>query len=280
MVVCRALAAMLASAAAVPSPLPAPSGRYAVGTRVLAPITDASRTDRRFVSGKRTVLVQLWYPTNNRRGDFSPYVPEPWLIDYLKKESSAPDAVESWRHLKTHAYLAAPAAGGRFPLVLFSQGMGMPRFNYTSWLGEIASRGFIVASIDHPEIAPVRVDDRIIEAGAAGGDPAVPARRVNEMAADMELVRATLLRSAEKFHIDPGKTAVIGHSLGGAAALEACRTNRRVGACVDIDGDAWGTVEKEGVGRSFLLVLNKPIFADSDFAARGGSREGFQKMGE
>jgi dienelactone hydrolase len=280
LVVCRAVAALLASATMAPSPLPALSGPYAVGTRVLTPIADASRPDVRFASGKRTVLVQLWYPTNRSRGDFSRYVPEPWLIDYLKRESSAPAAVDSWRHLKTRAYLAAPAADGRFPLILFSQGMGMLRFNYTSWLEELASLGLIIASIDHPGIVPIRLNDRVVEGGAVSGDPAVPARRVSEMAADIDLVRATLLRSAGKLHIDTRKVAVVGHSLGGAAALESCRTNPSIGACVDIDGDAWGTVEKEGVGKPFLLVLNEPIFTDADLASRGGSRERLTEMGQ
>lgn len=274
-----ALAAVLAGSTAGRPQLPEPSGQYAVGTRLLEPLVDGSRPDTRFVSGKRTVAVQLWYPAAPGRGGFSPYIPEPWLVDYLKREGSSPEDIESWRHLSTHGRLGAPAASGVFPLVLFSQGMGMSRFNYTAWVEDLASRGFIVASIDHPEIAPLSVDGRIVASGAPDPDPAVPARRVGEMAADIELVRTVLLRSADRLHIDKENTAVVGHSLGGAAALETCRTNPSVGACVDIDGDAWGRVEQEGVGRAFLLLLNEPTFSDADFTARGRSRDRFAEMG-
>lgn len=240
--------------------LPEPGGRHRVGTRLLGPITDEQRPDTRFASGFRTVVAQVWYPTSARRGTRALYVPETALIDHLKKSSSAPEVIESWRSLRTHAILDAPFARGRFPVVFFLQGMGFSRGFYTTWATELASRGHVVVTIDHPDIAPVVLGDRIIESGDASNDPAVPARRVAGMAADVERVLTALLASPHARHLDQKRVAVAGHSVGGAAALEACRTSKRVTACADLDGSVWGTVETEGVDRPYLLVLNEPNF--------------------
>jgi dienelactone hydrolase len=255
------------------APLPEPGGKHRVGTRLLGPIVDDQRPDARFASGFRTVVAQLWYPTSARRGTHAPYVPEAALIDHLKKGSSAPDVIEVWRSLQTRAILDAPIARGRFPVVFFLQGMGFSRAFYTSWATELASRGHVVVTIDHPDVAPVVIGDRIIEGTEASNDPAVPARRVAEMAADVQHVLATLLASPDAKHLNASRIAVTGHSIGGAAALEACRTSKQVTACADLDGSVWGTVETEGVDRPYLLILNEP-----NFPTRGPRMEAMAKQ--
>lgn len=239
--------------------IPHPSGRFTVGTRILPPVIEAAVQDERFLTNHRSVVVQLWYPTNRHAGQRAPYVFDARLLDYLKSESEHPETIESWRGLASDAILDAPPDDGPFPLVIVSQGMGMPRFGYTAWVQELASRGYVVAALDHPGIAPVVVDGRLIPGEGMGGDPQVPARRVEQMASDFEAVRVKLLASATQLHIDSRYTAVVGHSLGGSAALEECRRSGDFGACIDIDGDVWGKVETAGVGRSFLVILNEPI---------------------
>jgi hypothetical protein len=56
--------------------------------------------------------------------------------------------------------------------------------------------------------------------------------------------------------------AAVGHSIGGTAALEACRLDARIGACVNIDGDSFGMFPS-GVGRPFLVIHQKPVYPDS-----------------
>src|SRR2546425_1025709 len=50
----------------------------------------------------------------------------------------------------------------------------------------------------------------------------------------------------------------LGHSLGGAAALEACVSQALLRACADMDGYPFGDVEQQGVGRPFLVLLSQP----------------------
>jgi dienelactone hydrolase len=256
-----------------PGPLPAPSGRYAVGTQELAPVIDRRAADGATPARTRTIQVQVWYPATKRKAKPAPYVASPALIDHLKKEAGAAEAVEAWRSLKTHALQGAPVASGKFPLIVFSQGLGLPRFYYTAWLEELASQGFVVASLDHPEIAPMVVDGKIVEGGAPSNDPLVAARRTEEMAGDVKAVIARLARSSSALHLDGHRVAAVGHALGGVAALEACRTDPGIGGCVDIDGSAWGAVERRGVGRPFLLLLGEPLTRVADGGGSGGARE-------
>jgi pimeloyl-ACP methyl ester carboxylesterase len=255
------------------NPLPAPSGTYGVGTDVLEPVVDRSRPDSRFARGARTLAVQLWYPTEKRTGALALYFPDPLLLDAIKAESSAPDVAESWRTLATHAIERAPVALGKFPLVLFSPGFGMPRAYYTSWVEELASGGLIVAVVDHPFAGHTRLDGRVI---TATPHPNGPFGQTGDMAADLRFLLPLLVEGPG---VDPGRIAALGHSIGGAAALEACRLEPRISACVNIDGDpSFGRFSEVGVGRPFLVIHQKPVYpgatADSELAKSGRQIEG------
>ena len=123
---------------------------------------DTSRPDPRFPRGARTIPVQLWYPTAAREGERSLYVTDSELLDDLKAGSSKPEAVESWRSLRTHAIENVPPEKGRFPMMTFSPGFGMARAYYTSWVEELASQGFVVAVVDHPFAGETRIDGKLL----------------------------------------------------------------------------------------------------------------------
>ena len=224
---------------------------------MLEPFVDETRTDERFEQGARTILVQLWYPTDEARGEHSLYFPDPNVVDAVKADSSVPDRVETWRGLRTHALENAPIAGGRFPLVLFSHGFGMARNYYTSWIEELVSNGFVVAAIDHPFSGLTRIDGRVI---ALEPHPDGPKGKTAEMAQDLQFLLNTLQKVPG---VDGDQIAAIGHSIGGAVALEACRLDERLVACVNLDGAAFGRFAATGVGKPFMVIHQKPVFADA-----------------
>jgi pimeloyl-ACP methyl ester carboxylesterase len=238
-------------------PLPVPTGEWRIGTRLLPSVVDSSRADSAFVRGYRTIPIQLWYPTRVTDGERASYL-DTALLPALKAGSSSPDVVESWRYLRVNAVRDAPIAAGSFPLLLFSPGFGMTRAYYTSWIEELVSHGFMVAGIDHPYAGQSVIDGRVFDTRP---NPGGPRGQTTAMAADLGVIASLLPVLLDRRDAQIG---AIGHSIGGAAALEACRLYKRIGACINLDGDAsFGEFAELSVGRSFMVVHQRPVFPDA-----------------
>jgi predicted dienelactone hydrolase len=129
------------------SPLPAPAGNFSVGTLVL-PLQrlNGTGTSRR---------VQLGYPAEHPpNAEFAGYVPDPHALDVFRsvKFLDQPECVfENRGKPKTAARERAKplSAKNKFPLVIISPGAGMPRSSYTAYAQQLASDGFVVATVDH-----------------------------------------------------------------------------------------------------------------------------------
>ncbi|MFE0459437.1 alpha/beta hydrolase family protein [Kitasatospora sp. NPDC058965] len=256
------IAAGPVAAWAFPVPeFPAPTGAFAVGTRVVQ-WTDPLRPETFTAdpNDRRTVVVQLWYPAQR-----SPAGAQ--RAQYLgRTQAEARTVAAALAHgvglpgflvdgvpqARSHAVFDAPVAGGgeRFPVVLFSPGSGGVRTQNTAWAEELASHGYLVAALDHPydSAAVVLADGRVITSETAStGDP----DQDEKLAADWTAVRAadlsfvlTRLTGLDRGEtadpltgrLDTGRAAVTGHSMGGAAALQAARQDRRFAAVIDLDG--------------------------------------------
>jgi hypothetical protein len=57
--------------------------------------------------------------------------------------------------------------------------------------------------------------------------------------------------------LDLSRIGILGHSLGGAAAAELCRVDRRCDAGVNMDGLIWGEAAETGVPVPFLLLMSE-----------------------
>ncbi|MFJ4876932.1 alpha/beta hydrolase family protein [Streptomyces sp. NPDC088745] len=240
---------------------PEPSGRYAVGTRVVQ-WTDAHRPET-FTTDpgdRRGVVVQLWYPAQKspagtQRAQYLGRTEHEARIvsDALARQAGLPGfLVDGAPRARTRAVFDAAVAGrgGRFPVVLFSPGSGGVRTQNTAWAEELASHGYVVAALDHPydSAAVVLTGGRVIHTKTAStGDR----DKDNRLAADWTAVRAAdlsfVLTQLDRLHrgeitgpltgrLDTSRAAVTGHSMGGAAALQAARQDRRFDAVIDLDG--------------------------------------------
>jgi len=254
--VCLLLAGPV-TAWAFPVPVfPAPTGEFAIGTRVVQ-WTDPDRPETFTADSqdRRTVVAQLWYPARNVPAD----APRAQYLGRTEDEArTVAEALAGGVGLpgflfdgvplaRTHAVPDAPVAGGRFPVVLFSPGSGGVRTQNTAWAEELASHGYLVAALDHPydSAAVVLADGRTITtATVSTGDPGEDDRLADGWtairAADLSfaLTRLERLDRGDPLagHLDTERVAVTGHSMGGAAAVQAARRDHRFAAVIDLDG--------------------------------------------
>lgn len=127
--------------------LPAPTGPYAVGTTWVV-VQDRARRERYAVTAEavRELPVKIWYPA--RPG--TPGAP----ARYAAPESLAtllPTALnQRFLRVKTHAIADAPMADLKAAVLIFSHGYTGYAEQNTVQMEELASRGFVVASIVHP----------------------------------------------------------------------------------------------------------------------------------
>jgi dienelactone hydrolase len=277
--------------------LPAPTGRFPVGTTV-AYLTDERRKDADFTSG-RPITVQIWYPSTSSKGATAPYLIEPGLGKMLRRDHyyEVPDeTLAGWETLRTHALLDARPVPGRHPLLLFSVGLGVIRANYTSLAEELASQGTIVALVESPFQGAMLVPDgrEIVDTRDRYGEPEGHRRGVAEWSRDLSFALDALRRggisaAARRVAamVDWSRVGAAGHSTGGLVAVATCERDARVSACINMDG---GTISPDGqplaefvtrgLGKPALLVRSHPLYSDEDLARRNLTREHWRKRGE
>ncbi|MFF9042273.1 alpha/beta hydrolase family protein [Streptomyces sp. NPDC014892] len=266
---------------------PEPSGRFAVGTRVVQ-WTDPHRPET-FTADRhdrRTVVVQLWYPAREspagaQRAQYLGRTGHEARIvsDALAGQVGLPGfLVDGAPQARTHAVFNAAVVGrsGRFPVVLFSPGSGGVRTQNTAWAEELASHGYVVAALDHPyDSAAVvlsegrTVHTRTASTGDREKDDLLAADWTAVRAADLSFVLTQLDRLARgeiagplTGRLDTSRVAVTGHSMGGAAALQAARQDGRFDAVIDLDGYPHGPTSPSL--RQPTLALTQAITPGTD----------------
>ncbi|QQC87317.1 alpha/beta hydrolase family protein [Streptomyces alfalfae] len=282
------IAAGPVAAWAFPVPVfPEPSGDFAVGTRVVQ-WTDPHRPETATADphDRRTVVVQLWYPARKSpagaqraqylgRTKHEAHIVAGALARHVGLPGFLVDGVPSAR---TRSVFNAPVAdgGGRFPVVLFSPGLGGVRTQNTAWAEELASHGYVVAALDHPydsaAVVPAHgrtIHTKMLPTGNDDEDDERAVETTGIRAADLSFVLTQLGRLDRgriagplTGRLDTGRAAVTGHSLGGGAALQAARQDRRFTSVINLDG-----YPRDPDPRSFhqpVLALTQAISPETD----------------
>ncbi|MGK5544030.1 alpha/beta hydrolase family protein [Streptomyces sp. URMC 127] len=303
--------AAAAPATAVPAAagaaLPAPTGPYAVGT-VTRHLVDTSRADPwKPEQGRREVMVSLFYPADRKdRGAASPFAPhmDPASAAHFGSARGAgsfnygvrPDAAD-WASTRTHARVDVPVArtARTLPVVLYSSGLGDPRTWNTTLVEELASRGYMVVTVDHTYdssevlLPGGRLAESELPALAGAPAPEVDAALRKAMRARVDDTRFVLdTLGSERWRrglphglgdaMDLRRVGMAGQSAGGFTAAQALHDDRRLKAGVNMDGqmdfplpDGTGsrlsTVAREGVDRPFLLLGSDGPGADDNTAS-------------
>ncbi|MGI5486947.1 alpha/beta hydrolase family protein [Microtetraspora malaysiensis] len=242
-----------------PATLPAPTGAHPVGTTALY-LKDTSRPDPwNLDADARELKVTLWYPTEQRDGQRAPYM-TPKESELLLKGTGITGApYDTLSKTRTDAIKDAEPAGRKLPLVVLSPGFTRPVSTLTSLAEDLAGRGYVVAGIDHTyeSYATTFPDGRVAECLACDSDtdPGFGTGTAQGRAADVSFV---LDRLPSKWDgsgvIDRSRIAMVGQSIGGAAALATMVQDPRVRAGIDLDGTTYARIPKSGFSRPFLFI--------------------------
>lgn len=237
----------IAAAVAVPTlilpfyPTPEPTGEYNTGT-VTCDLTDLSRPElfTREDGDFRELAVQFWYPTDAESG-----------VKDIDIENATLSADQQ-----------------TYPVLIFSHGAYGIRKSNESTFRELASHGYIVASIDHtyhafytafPDGRTVMASQTFLNEVNMLENETLSAGQVFEITNRWLKLRTDdinfVLDSMETGDLGEAgglldgrmnfsKIGLFGHSLGGAAAAQVCRERGDIKSVIVIDGTMIGDVTK------------------------------------
>lgn len=200
----------------------------------------------------RQVPVQIWYPAEDGTGTPVKYFPN---LAHVSAELSAsgevaPAEVFGLRFIRSHERQEASIStiAASYPVILLSPGNGTNIEFYTAIADEFASFGYIVIGLNHPyDVAAVTLQDSNV-AQFVEGPFELQARqpwvkgRIDVRTEDVLFVLDKLdeLNANEQSplagRLDLSRVGIMGHSLGGVTATQACLGSSKLRACLNFDG--------------------------------------------
>jgi dienelactone hydrolase len=271
--------------------LPAPRGRYATGESTFR-LVDDNRPDPWEPSRPhRELMISVFYPAIHTAGrpftNQFPATAAAAIGPAVEGNFTLPAGLVDWAATTTHSVQDAARAPGRFPVVLYSPGAGDPRDWNVTLVEDLASRGFVVVTIDHTGEAPaVRFPDGHV----VGNGPLMAAwaqsyengttlafftKLMDTRMADTKLVldRLTSLPVRLTDGMDLNRIGVFGHSAGGFTAANMMYADPRVKAGINMDGTLEYTVIPDGTNLSEVALhgLDRPFLLMGSSSAAGGS---------
>ncbi|GAB7028774.1 hydrolase [Streptomyces sp. NPDC021749] len=252
--------------------LPAPTGRHRVGVVDLH-LRDAKRADP-WVPGSqaRELMVSVWYPaTDTDRHPAAPWLPPAAAAHYLARSQVPPGAVTL---PVTAGHIGAPVdrGAGRLPVLLYSTGLHSPRAMGTALAQDLASRGYLVVTIDHThdasevEFPGGRLEVNTMPPGSHSSDTiAVRAADTHFVINQLESIarghnpdvdHKPLPRGLSKA-VDMNHIGMFGASLGGGAVPAAMHADSRIDAGANLDGQFFGPSTTKPLNRPFLLFSSQ-----------------------
>jgi len=220
----------------------------------------------------RELMIQLWYPA----GAVDDYPRAPYITAATARAyeqlMSLPDL--NLPILATHLGAPLRPRPGGWPVVLYSHGLGGERWEATCLAEDLASRGYVVVTIDHVHDADVVVlpDGTVAycEVPAPTADAPTPTqtKEIVSRVADVSFVLdqlAVLNGGGNPGHehqslphglrgaLDLRRTGMFGFSDGGSTTAHALHVEPRLTAGVNLDGTLWTPQAVAGSRRPLLL---------------------------
>lgn len=249
-----------------------PPGKYNV-TLTTGMLVDYTRNDSHTTnSTPRALMLSVFQPSNcvfTVNASYMPNKTAEYQEQYLQKEFNisanlAPLFLEA--RIPTCPSDSSCSVLDNSSILLFSPGYGTPRLYYSVLASAIASQGFTVISIDHPNDANIITypDGHAVYYNTST-EPSVDeyTSHVYARVADAsfvidQLINATAMgellpqRGPRAFSAD--RIAMLGHSLGGASSVIAASRDARIRGAIDWDGTLFGSLPLTGLSKPVLYM--------------------------
>ena len=244
--------------------LSAPTGPHAIGTAQLH-LVDHSRRDPWVPSRPRELMISIWYPAVSTGS----YPSTAWMPQRAGKQflsqlvGSLPSSggrlappggkpptipLPGVQLPVTRALDGAPVLSpGAYPVVLYQPGQGDVRALGTGLVSDLASRGYIVVTIDDTyEATEVEFPHGRVVTPRPNQSPVDSVRIADTRFVLDELTSLASGANPDAEHhalpsglsraLDLAKVGMFGHSLGGATAAKAMAADARISAGINLDG--------------------------------------------
>ncbi len=283
------------------NPFPGLTGPYQTGTHEYYWI-DETRSEKytKDPDDKRHLLVQVWYPAEqNKNAEKYPYIAR-------KEEFGDFKGYEPVYHVKTNSVLDAGISAKlkKYPVLIFSHGMGNTRFSNTYQTEMLASHGYIVFAVNHtfennttvfPDgFSPRKDNFKKYERIKGNPEEVVDHQleyydnyRLREWEKDASFVldKIAELNKTEgsffKDRLDLDKTGMFGYSFGGSNTVKMCKNDSRIKAAVNMDSYIFGDVWETGITQPIIFIRAEiEIRSREENEARGVKHENYLKTVE
>jgi dienelactone hydrolase len=251
-----------------PVTLPVLAGPYRLG-RSTFEWTDLARTDPLAPRPTfRRLSAWVWYPAQvPASAHDAAYLPGAWSGIHFPFPAGLAETRPS--AVRTQVAADAPPAPGRYPLVVLEPGLGFSAPQYSSIAESLAGQGYYVVGVTPTYSSNLTVvNGRAVHASRAGIPKELDQGDLHDPAGDTVADRLTGVWATDAHfaadraaaeprlapHVDRRRTIYLGHSFGGSAALEACRTDADCTAAVDLDGTQYGAVARTGLTKPVMIV--------------------------
>jgi dienelactone hydrolase len=231
---------------------PPPHGPFAIGVTTI-PVRVSRQPDVEPDELNAPPLVRLWYPAEapGRWPRFKTLVTQR-IAARLRAVPAVPATPD------------APVVRNamKFPVVIYFDGWPEDKVQNITLIRELASRGFVVASVQYP----AQLDRPMIQYSSDAAfersvelDHAKARAHAGDAIGVLEALSTLDAETASRFarRLDTQRAGTLGFSFGGAIAAEASRLDPRIKAVVNMDGRHWGDALEHGVERPYLFICEE-----------------------
>ncbi len=228
----------------------------------------------------RSLVVRFFYPAQRTENlEKYSYLGKkmPYFQQHITSQYHLTNATSKllFRNIETHSFTNAPIAAEQqsYPVILFSHGLlGYPTDTSITILENLASHGYIVAGIDHPYFNGLTLyaNGKVVTEKKLSNsfNKMSQAEQKKFLSEAIEIYKADMKFLIDEFaklnenqnsifyhHIDLDRIAAMGHSAGGTASIEFCRSDNRCKAAIDLDGWYDHIIGQEPINKPLLLVF-------------------------